>query len=222
MGGSANRSIGHKAAQTNYYAPRQAAAIGLPFTHMVTINFASTAIDPRLAAQAFARLRTNHFAKWARRPRKGCAPAFAPTWSYAFENSRDGAPFTTMEPGDPHNLHVHWCLHIPPGRVHDFSQRIWDWLETVTGGVLGGAETIDIRSDRNNHGYLISGAPESIVQIYGRGVKATDEGIVIGLRADSSRNIGPTRRRERDRVAGIKRQMPVHRPKQPFGAALGS
>lgn len=223
MGGTANRSIGQKAAQTNYYAPRQAEAIGLPFTHMVTINFASTAIDPRLATEAFARLRTNHFAKWARRPRKGCGPAFAPTWSYAFENSQGGVPFTTMEPSDPHNLHVHWCLHIPPTRVHEFTLKIWEWVETITGGITGGAEAIDIRSDRNNHGYLIKAASEGIVEIYGRGVKARDEGVVIGLRADSSRNIGPTRRRERDRAEGIKRQMPVRRPKSSHdGASLRS
>jgi len=215
-----NQTIGQKAAQTNYYAPRQAEAIGLPFTHMVTINFALTNVDFRLATEAFARLRNNHFAKWAQRPNKGCGPKFVPTWSYAFENSRDGVAFHGVEPGDPHNLHVHWCLHIPPSRADDFSYRIWEWVETVTGGITGGGETIDIRTDRNNHGYLIKAAPEGIVEIYGRGVAASDEGVVIGLRADCSRNIGPTRRRERDRIAGIKRQMPARRPKQQPGSDL--
>lgn len=219
MGRSATLSIGQKAAQTNYYAPGQAELIGLPFTHMVTINFALTNIDPRNAVSAFARLRTNHFGKWARRPCKRCGPSFAPTWSYAFENSRDGIPFMTMEPGDPHNLHVHWCLHIPPERVHDFSQRIWDWVKATMGGINGGAETIDIRPNSDKHGYLIKAAPQEIVKIYGRGVDATDEGIVIGLRADSSRNIGPTRRRERDRIEGIKRQLPVHRSKTSVSVA---
>jgi hypothetical protein len=214
-----NRSIGQKAAQTSYYAPRQAEAIGLPFTHMVTINFALTNVDPRMATAAFALLRTNYFAKWARRPRKRSGPAFAPTWSYAFENSRDGVPFTGTEPGDPHNIHVHWCLHIPPSRVEDFSYKIWEWVETVTGGITDGT-AIDIRADRNNHGYLIKAAPEGIVEIYGRGVAASDEGVVIGLRADSSRNIGPTRRRERDRIEGIRRQMPVRRPRPDVGATL--
>lgn len=53
---NASTHIGAKAAQTNYYAEVQARRLGLPFTHMVTINYSLTKIDPRLAVAAFARL----------------------------------------------------------------------------------------------------------------------------------------------------------------------
>lgn len=205
-------SIGAKAAQTSYYAEEQARRIGLPFTHMVTINYAQTGIDPREATASFSRLRRSHFNKWAMRPGRSGGVAFAPTYAFAFENVRDGRPFMTIEPGDPHNVHVHWAVHIPPGRLADFERRIWSWVEATTGGIVGGEETIHIaRSRAHLGGYLVKGTSAALAEFYARGREAEPQGIIIGRRADTSRNLGPTARRALDRELGIRRQMPSRR-----------
>lgn len=208
--------IGPKAAQTNYHAEGQADRIGLPFTHMVTINYSSTLIDPHRISEAFSRLRRLHFNKWATRPRQGAGSAFQPTYAYAFENVRDGVPFLTMEPGDPHNVHVHWAVHIPADRLYDFEGRLWEWVAATTGGITDdGVIDITASHDGSMGGYLVKGASPAIVKMYGRGRAAEPQGIIYGRRADTSRNIGPTKRRALDRELGIKRQMPKDRPRAP-------
>jgi hypothetical protein len=204
--------IGAKAAQTSYYAEEQARRIGLPFTHMVTINYARTAVSPREATASFSRLRRSHFNKWATRPSRTGGMAFAPTYAFAFENVRDGRAFMTIEPGDPHNVHVHWAVHIPATRFADFERRIWSWVEATAGGIIGGAETINItRSRAHLGGYLVKGTTAALAEFYARGREAEPQGIIIGRRADTSRNLGPKARRALDRELGINRQMPSRR-----------
>jgi hypothetical protein len=205
--------IGAKAAQTSYYAEAQAERIGLPLTHMVTINFASTRIDPRLAVAAFSKLRRDRFNKWATRPRRGTGSAFAPTYVFAFENVRGSTVYETMEPGDPHNVHVHWAVHVPADRHHDFANNIWAWVEEMTGGITGGSETINITPIwKTLNGYLVKGTTTTLAELYGRGQAAIPQGVIYGRRADTSRNLGPTARRAMDRKLGIQRQMPNRRP----------
>jgi hypothetical protein len=173
--------IGAKAAQTNYYAQDHARRIGLPFTHVLTINYALTSVDPRQAVAAFSKLRRNHFNKWATRPRSGGGIAIAPTYAFSFENVRDGQAFTTMEPGDPHNVHVHWSVHVPAARLWDFETSIWHWVDVTTGGIIGGAETIHITplGDQPS-GYQIKGASPALVEIYGRGQKPSPRASLSG------------------------------------------
>lgn len=199
--------IGAKAAQTIYYAAEQAARIGLPLNHHITINFSSTKIDPRQAVPCFARLRRNHFNKWATRPRKGKGAAVAPTYVYAFENARGNECFTTMEQDDPHNVHVHWSVHIPAARRHDFESHLWQWVEEATGGIIG-PEAINITALQSTHSasYLVKGAAAPFVKLYGRGQEAKPQGIILGRRAEASRNIGPSARRRFDKAQGISRQ----------------
>lgn len=214
----ASTVIGAKAAQTSYYAEEQARRIGLPFTHMVTINYAGTQLDPREVTASFSKLRRSYFNKWAMRPGKRGGVACAPTYAFAFENVRDGRAFMTMAPGEPHNVHVHWAVHIPPTRLVDFERRIWAWVEATAGGITGGPETIHItRSKAHLGGYLVKGAPPSIAELYARGRPAEPQGIIIGRRADTSRNLGPTARRALDRELGIRRQIPMR-----CGGALSS
>jgi hypothetical protein len=112
--------IGNKAAQTNYYAAQQAKHINYPLNYHVTINFSLTNIDPKEAAKCFAKMRGERFNKWASRPRKNAGKAFPPTFVFAFENNKDGTAYMTLEQNNPHNVHVHWSLHIPPARFYDF------------------------------------------------------------------------------------------------------
>lgn len=154
---TASQHVGHRACRTHYYTTQQAARLGLPLSHFVTINFAQTAVDPRAAVACFSTLRRNDFNKWATRPGKDSGPAVPPTYAFAFENVRDGIPFETMEPGDDHNVHVHWSVHIPPARAFDFEQQLFRWVEARTGGILDPARVIDIRPITTSMGgYLIS------------------------------------------------------------------
>jgi hypothetical protein len=199
--------IGQKAAQTNYYAVKQAERIGLPLSHFVTINFSMTKIDPHDAVPCFSKLRRYHFNKWATRPHKGKGPAFTPTYAFAFENVRDKAPFLTMERGEPHNVHVHWALHLPPSRVHEFRNEIWDWLRMTAGEITGGDEAINVLP-LTDLSYLLKGTTPTLARLYARGRDAEPQGIIMGRRADTSRNLGPTARRARDKQLGIQRRMP--------------
>lgn len=215
MVGSPTTLIGPKAAQTNYYAAEQARRIGLPLTHWVTINYKETKIDPREAVPAFSKLRRHHFNKWATRPGKGAGKAFAPTGAYAFENVLNGVPFLTMALGDPHNVHVHWAVHLPANRVHDFENMVWSWVERTTGGITGGQETIMIKPITGTISYSVKGTTPALILFYGRGQKAEPQGIIIGRRADTTRNLGPTARRNTDQELGIRRQMPSRKSKAP-------
>ncbi|WP_232629611.1 hypothetical protein [Methylobacterium sp. Leaf118] len=217
MGAStASRHVGQRACQTNYYTTQQAARLGFPLSHFVTINFAHTVVDPRAAVACFSVLRRNDFNKWATRPGKGSGPAFPPTYAYAFENARDGMAFETIEPGDDHNVHVHWSVHIPAARAFDFQHQLFRWVEVRAGGVLDPARVIDIRPiSTGMGGYLIKGARAAVLKIYGRGQEPEPQGIIIGRRADTSRNLGPTARRRLDVELGIRRQMPNREMKRP-------
>lgn len=213
---TASQHVGQRASQTHYYSTQQATRLGFQFTHFVTINFASTGIDPREAVACFSALRRNDFNKWATRPGKGSGPAFPPTYAYAFENARDGVAFETMEPGDPHNVHVHWLVHLPPARAPDFEQQLFEWVGKRAGGINDEVHAIDVRPITTSMGgYLIKGAKNAVVEIYGRGMEASAQGIIIGRRADTSRNLGPTARRRLDFELGIRRQMPNRAMKRP-------
>lgn len=137
-------AMGQRAAQTLYYAFEMAKRVGLPFTHVVTINFAATKCAEVDACSAFAKLRRDLFGKWARRPNKGAGTAVEPTWAYAFENVRFEQAITEVGAADGHNVHVHWTVHIPSGRLKDFEHRLWGWVEKVTGGIED-ASAIHIR-----------------------------------------------------------------------------
>lgn len=204
--------IGGKAAQTSYHAAAQAKRIGFPLNFGVTINFGLTEIDPRNAVEAFGRLRRNHFNKWATRPRKGKGPAFPPTYVFTFENERDDVAFETIGPGQPHNVHVHWELHIPPSRVHDFEMQLWCWIERTCGAITGGGveKITSLYGGQSRRNYLVKGTSPAHATLYGRGEQASPQGIIVGgNRTGVSRNLGPTARRKLDQELGIRRRIPA-------------
>lgn len=204
--------IGAKAAQTLYYAVgEQAERIGLPLNQHITINYSSTVVDPRRAVESFQKLRRHHFNKWATRPRIGAGPAFPPTYAFAFENVRDGIAYTTMNPGDPHNVHVHLLAHVPASRLFDLKSQLWDWVRKTAGEISGGAEVIDVRPARPKEimrSYLLKGSKKPQAELYRSGQEPVPQGIIVGRRTDASRNLGPTARRALDRARGIKRKVP--------------
>lgn len=204
--------IGQKAAQSLYHAFQQAERIGRPLTVLVTINFASTRCCPTKAVEAFSRLRRHHFNKWMRR--RGVEP----TGVYAFENTRDDIVFDVVAPGAPHNVHVHWGVHVPEALAHDFEMAALEWIEAVSGGLQDPATVIKItyRPMRVVRGYLLKGCIDAWAQIYGA-VAKPQGAIVGGRRSGTTINIGKSARIAWDRANGIRRRIPgrPHRPQPP-------
>lgn len=201
-------SIGHKAAQTLYYARQQAEYIGLGLNMLVTINFGLTSIRPEEATAAFGRLRTNHFNKWCRRPRKGRGTPCEPTYCYYFENARDGVAFEKISEGVPHNVHVHWEAHVPPKRQHEFRLLVREWLDFIS-GEMSAENAVDIKpifDGRGLRAYSLKGAQKSVADHFGAGSRQEDQGLIIGRRTGTSANIGAAARRATDQKRGIRRR----------------
>lgn len=200
-------SMGSKATQTLYYAAAQAERVGFPFNAHVTINFAGTRCDPREAPRVFARLRGNLHQKWA--ARLGGGRAHTPTWLYVFENVRDKVPFMTMAPGDPHNVHVHWLLHVPATKRHDFEMALSEWVETVTGGIVEATAVLvtypGLLDVESVSAYLRKGTAPPWAAMYC--AVAEPQGLIVGgRRSGTSRNIGRQARKAADREEGINRR----------------
>lgn len=200
-----SRHIGHKAAQTIYYAVGEhAARIGLPLTHLVTINFALTGVAPERIVEVFQSIRRSRFNKWATRPCKGSGSAFPPTYVYWFENVRDDLAIEVTD--DRHNVHVHWLVHLPAERSHDFKMRLWSWVDQLTGEITA-SNAIDIKPIYNLKGmrsYALKGASPATAKHFG--AKPEEQGVIVGRRAGTSANLGPSSRIQLDRLLRIRRR----------------
>lgn len=199
--------IGHKAAQTVYYAiGEQAERIGLPLTQHVTINFSLTDIDPTKAVEVFTAIRRNRFDKWARRPRQGAGAAFVPAYAFVFENARGGIAFEEIGPGLDHNVHVHWAIHLPATRVHDFGLKIYQWLDEAcqTACSANAVKVTTIGTPKGLRRYVLTGTDQKWAKRYGATYEP--QGVIIGKRSGVSVNLGPSLRRHMDQMDGIRRQ----------------
>jgi hypothetical protein len=201
--------VGQKAAQTNYYADMQAARIGLPINLRMTLNFSLLGVSPDVATSVFRRMRSTRFTKWVTRPRQGCGPAAAPTDYYGFENRRDNIAYLKIGPDLPHNVHVHWSAHVPLRRQGDFEAVLRGWVAEIT-------KTEDwpenaLKIEQLTFGkpatYINKGALPATAERYGVAKdKIREQGLIIGKRTGTSRNIGPARRRADDAKEGIDRR----------------
>jgi hypothetical protein len=207
------RHLGYKAAQSLYYSiaglPER---IGYPLTHLVTINFADTDIPPGKAVEVFSALRRSRFNKWATRPPKGKGAAFPPTYAYCFENARGLESYDEIGPGLPHNTHVHWLVHIPPRRLHDFMMRLNEWLDHYNGRVCA-SNVISIEPVYyipNLRQYVLKGAAAPWAKRFGADPRG--QGLIVGgRRSGTSANLAVSVRRRLDRQDGIRRQDRVAR-----------
>lgn len=197
--------VGPKAAQTLYYAEEQASRIGLPINISITLNLALLGISPHDAAKTFQKLRNQRFAPWVRRDkRQGCIP----TYTYGFENSRDGVPFTDLH--GPHNIHVHWAVHVPHRRHIAFEGELYRWVDEIAVSREWPSQALLIKpvTDPGNVcRYPIKGATKAVAEHYGvadEQVKA--QGVVIGKRTGTTTNLGPTARRSLDKKMKINRR----------------
>ncbi len=211
--GKLSFEIGYKAAQTLYYAEEQAERIGLPLNTSVTINLSLLGIQPRLAVATFGKFRNQRFSPWSRRPgSRLIARAAVPTYSYGFENSRDGVAF--MDPDGEHNVHVHWAVHVPPARSMEFGHQLHIWMVEMASGSDWPDNAYKIQKVDNPGkvaSYPNKGAAMAVAKHFGVPEdKVAAQGVIVGKRTGTTRNIGPTARRETDRQFGITRK---RRPK---------
>lgn len=179
------RQINGKPASHFHHAIRIADAIGLPLTHLVTIHL--TSCPPEEASARFAKLRSNLFGKWISRPlNRGAVPACPPTFVWVIEN-------------ESKILHAHWLLHIPAGRVKEFTRKLPVWVESVTGSApYAGGIHIHLADTPEGAGkYMQKGIDPFWGKVYR--INFSDQGPVHGKRSGYSRNIGPTaKKRLRD------------------------
>ncbi|TBC53788.1 hypothetical protein ELH27_37105 [Rhizobium leguminosarum] len=173
----------------------------------MTINFVCTGCDPREAVKAFAKIRQNHFGKWTARHLPAHLRHEA-TGAYAFENVRDDQPFLTMEPGADHNVHVHWVIHLPPGQLKIFEEKLWRWVERCCGGITDGKVIrITERPAAVMRSYVLAGCDPKWAEIYR--VTAEPQGIIVGgRRSGTTENLARKRRIERDRQEKKVRLLP--------------
>jgi hypothetical protein len=213
---SASLFVGPKAAQTNYYADMQAARLGLPINVRVTINFSLLEISPEKATSIFRKMRSSRFAKWVSRPRRGCGPAAPATDYHGFENKRGEEVYRQIGPSLPHNVHVHWSMHIPTGRRKDFEGELYRWVNEMAGRKEWPALALEVEALTFGQPakYLNKGARLHDARRYGANPdKIAEQGLIIGRRTGTSRNIGPARRRADDAARGIDRRKTVFRPR---------
>ena len=204
--------VGIKGARTLYYAERHAERIGNPLNVSITLNLTMLGIAAVDTTAAFGRLRRERFSPWVRRPPKQArAKAGTPTYSYGFENSRNGAACTSRT--GPHNIHVHWAAHVPPARRHDFDCQMVAWVDELAGTQNWPQPALEVRTIHRPGkvaDYPIKGASPEIAAHFGR--TAEPQGIIFGVRTGTTRNIGPAARRAADKAQGIDRRRRKRRP----------
>ncbi|MFG1359571.1 hypothetical protein [Xanthobacter pseudotagetidis] len=96
---------------------------------------------------------------------------------------------------------AHWLVHLPEGRVMDFSARLPVWLGAVTGAdARAVAPVIHMRPAYRPRGarkYMLKGIEPGIARCYG--IRPEDQGTVDGKRTGVSQSLCPsTKRRLRE------------------------
>lgn len=206
-----SHEVGFKAAQTLYYVERHAERIGLPLNTSVTLNLTLLGISPENATAVFSKLRSQRFAPWIRRAAKRkTAKATPAAYSYGFENARDGIAITTLS--EPQNVHVHWAVHVPPAYAHPFEGKLYGWVTELAGSPDWPANALKVNPVIRAGGvatYPNKGARPAVAERFGVPKdKVSPQGIIIGARTGTTRNLGPSSRRAEDRRLGIRRKAP--------------
>lgn len=183
--GSSRRThfINRKPASNLFHAIRIAEKIGQPLTHFVTLTFKRADCAPEEVSSRFEKMRDDRFSPWSRRPRKrsGARPV-APTYVWVIE-AAGGV------------ISVHWMVHLPQGRVNDFTARLPSWVEYMTDAPIN-AGAIDVRPAETPKGagkYMLKGIDPAWAASYR--INHISQGVVHGKRSGYSRNLGPTAKR---------------------------
>lgn len=157
----------------------------------------------------FAKIRQNHFTKWTRRlPARFRHEA---TGAYAFENCGKDIVYETLAPGDPHNVHVHWVIYLPPELLLQFHEKVLKWVARCCGGITDDrAVMITERPAAVMRNYLLGGCDPKWAEIYR--ATAEPQGIIVGgRRSGTTENLARTQRIARDRLEQKVRSLPFRK-----------
>ncbi|WP_321326999.1 hypothetical protein [uncultured Parasphingorhabdus sp.] len=174
-------------------AEGHAAAVGLPFTRMITIHWQAAGVPLESMAQATGRF-TDLMTKML--ARNGSAT----TWLWVHEN------------GDGKGWHCHLLAHVPAEHVKRLTALQKGWLRLITGykyrkGVIhskpiGGRLGLEVGNTELHFinleaafGYCCKGAPQTVLDSFGIDRAHEPGGRVIGKRCATSQNIGAKARK---------------------------
>ncbi|MBG1233968.1 hypothetical protein [Aestuariivirga litoralis] len=160
-----------------------ASAKGLPLNLLVTFNFWQADCPLEDVAAKFAWIRDARFTPFMRRPLKRHAlEGTPPTYIWCLENP------TGLQ------VHGHWLIHAPSNRRELLIERLPLWFKEIVTGPLR-EDALHFQDVTNPVGmtkYMMKGADELWAKTYG--IRAEDQGPIIGKRAGTSLNIGRTER----------------------------
>lgn len=178
--------IRRKAAASLLHSARTAKAIGRPLNTFVTVNLWQLGLTADDASRFFQDVRERHFQRWSSyTPRGGIT-------------SRNGPPtYVWVIEAPAARAHVHWMLHIEPGREQAFADMLHRCLSrrtkrTTTDG------SVMIEPVTNAEGlklYFAKGIDPHLGRLWR--IRPVDCGAVAGRRAGTSRNLGPAEWRPR-------------------------
>tara|TARA_R110002049_G_scaffold54908_2_gene152598 strand:- start:3755 stop:4567 length:813 start_codon:yes stop_codon:yes gene_type:complete len=174
-------------------AKRHAAAIGLPFTRMITIHWQAAGLplnDMAKATGRFTDLMSKALARHGSRT----------VWLWVHEN------------GDNKGGHCHLLAHVPAKHVKRLSGLQKGWLRRITGNAyrarvicsrpIGGRLGLEVGNPelhavnlRAAFGYICKGAPQIVLDANGIDRRHEPGGRIIGKRCGTSQNIGAKARR---------------------------
>jgi hypothetical protein len=177
-------------------AERHAAAIGLPFTRMITIHWQAAGLPLEAMASATGRfidLLTKALARHDIRT----------TWLWVHEN------------GDNKGGHCHLLAHVPAEHVKRLSALQTGWLGRITGNKyrkrvihskpIGGRLGLEVGNPELHSvnlevafGYCCKGAPQAVLDAFRIDRAHEPGGRVIGKRCGTSQNIGAKARKAKD------------------------
>jgi hypothetical protein len=174
--------IKRKAGASLLHSPRTAQAHGRPLNTFVTINLWQFGITPRNAAEVFQQLRQRHFQTWSRYKPRGS------------KETRNGPPtYAWVIEAPNRRVHCHWAVHIRPNQLDDFEKKLPKWLLRLTGESYVPSRAIDIIENTRPEGtklYMAKGLDRSLAAMWN--IRPVDSGTIIGRRAGTSRNLGPS------------------------------
>ncbi len=173
-------------------APVHAAAIGLPFTRMITIHWQAAGLPLDGMANAVGRY-LDLLTKLLVRHGYGTA------WAWVHENAQ-GRHVTK-------GGHSHILAHVPPDMVGLLQRRQRGWLKAITGQPykarviksepIGGRLGLETGNPNLHHvnlgaalAYVVKGAPQEVLDRLGIDRAHEPGGRIIGKRCGISQNLG--------------------------------
>lgn len=176
-------------------AERHAAAIGLPFTRMITIHWQAAGVPLMGMAKATGRI-TDLMAKAL--ARHGSRTA----WLWVHEN------------GASKGWHCHLLVHVPSDYVKRLSGLQKGWLRRITGKPyrarvihskpIGGRLRLELSNPRLHavnlkvaFDYVCKGAPQAVLDAHDINREHEPGGRIIGRRCSTSQNIGAKARKSK-------------------------